>query len=252
MTTASVPASRSSAAGAATAVGGSSRRQPGRPGWRAYLPGAAGAAYLAAWAAGLAVWPVNLPLNATAAQTTASYAAHPEGAVTQYLLAEGLAGLLLGIVLGCTLLTQTRGLAQARGRAVARVKVAALLGAGAVAISLTQCVLGLILTGAADAHDLTRVGDLSSLVNQLDGAKMLALAGAGACLATAGGPGRALPRWLRATALPLVISLIASGYAYLALSQALAWTAYVSGTLLLVWVTGLGIALTVRQRQIGG
>ena len=122
----------------------------------------------------------------------------------------------------------------------------------AAAISITQCVLGLILTGAADAHDVTRVGDLSSLVNQLDGAKMLALAAAAACLATVGGPGRALPRWLRATALPLGFSLIASGYAYLALSQALAWTAYVSGTLLLVWVTGLGIALTVRQRRNGG
>jgi hypothetical protein len=80
---------------------------------------------------------------------------------------------------------------------------------------------------------------------------MLALAGTAACLATLGGPGRALPRWLRATALPLAVALIASGYAYLALSQALAWTAYVSGALLLVWVTGLGIALTVRQRRSG-
>ncbi len=119
-------------------------------------------------------------------------------------------------------------------------------------ISLTQCVIGLVLTGAATAHDVTRCGDLSNLVNQLDGAKMLALAGAAACLATLGVPGQALPRWLRVTALPLAVALVASGYAYLTLSQALAWTAYVSGTLLLVWVTGLGIALTVRQRQHGG
>ena len=243
MTTASVSASRSSAAGAA--AGARPRRQPGRPGWRAYLPGAAGVAYLAAWAAGLAVWPVNLPLDATAAQTTASYAAHPAGAVTQYLLAEGLAGLLLGTVLGFALLTR------ARGRAAPRVKAAAVLGAGAVALSLTQCVLGLILTGAATAHDVARSGDLSNLVNQLDGGKMLALAGAAACLATLGGPGQALPRWLRATALPLGVALVASGYAYLALSQPLAWTAYVSGTLLLVWVTGLGIALTVQRRRHG-
>ena len=74
-----------------------------------------------------------------------------------------------------------------------QVKAAALLGAGAVAISLTQCVIGLVLTGAATAHDVTRCADLSNMVNQLDGGKMLALAGAAACLATLGGPGRALP-----------------------------------------------------------
>jgi hypothetical protein len=248
MTTAPVPVPSSSAAAPATPTAGGARpRRPGgRAGWRAYLPGAAGAAYLAAWVAGLAAWPVNLPLNATAARTAASYAAHPAEAATQYLLAEGLAGLLLGAVLGFALLPR------ARGHATPRIKAAALLGAAAVVISLAQCVIGLILTGAATAHDVTRCGDLSNLVNQLDGVKMLALAGTAACLATRRGPGQALPRWLRATALPLGAALIASGYAYLALSQALAWTAYVSGTLLLVWVTGLGIALTVRRRQPGG
>jgi hypothetical protein len=247
MTTSSVPASRSVAAAAATATapGARLKQSAGRPSWRAYLPGAAGAAYLVAWVAGLAAWPVNLPLNATAAQTAASYAAHPAEAATQYLLAEGLAGLLLGIVLGCALLTR------ARGHAPLRVKAAALLGAGAVAISLTQCAIGLVLTSAATARDVTRCGDLSNLVNQLDGGKMLALAGTAACLATLSGPGQALPRWLRATVLPLAVALFASGYAYLALSQALAWTAYVSGTLLLIWVTGLGVALTVRQRRHG-
>lgn len=50
------------------------------------------------------------------------------------------------------------------------------------------------------------------------------------------------------TAAPLAIALVASGYAYLALSQPLSWTAYVFGTLLLLWVTGLGIALTVRAK----
>jgi hypothetical protein len=149
-------------------------------------------------------------------------------------------------VLGCALLTR------ARGHGALRVKAAVLLGAAAVAVSLTQCVIGLVLTSAATAHDVTRCGDLSNLVNQLDGGKMLALSGTAACLATLGGHGRALPRWLRATTLPLAVALFASGYAYLALSQGLAWTAYASGTLLLIWVTGLGIALTVRQRRHGG
>jgi hypothetical protein len=50
------------------------------------------------------------------------------------------------------------------------------------------------------------------------------------------------------TAWLLALALAASGYAYLTLTNALAWTAFVSGVLLRVWVTGTGIALTVRRR----
>jgi hypothetical protein len=242
MTTASVPAPRSGAAVAATAAArGASRRSAGSAGWRGYLPGGAGGAYVAAWAAGLAAWPANLPLNATAAQTAASYAGHPAQATVQYLLVEGLAGVLLGIVLGCAVR------AQAAGPAWARARGAAVLGAIAVAVSLAQCVIGLALVAAATGHDVARCGDLSDLVNRLDGVKMLALATAGACLAAISRPAPALPRWLRAVTVPFGIALIASGYAYLTLSQALAWTTYVSGPLLLLWVAGLGITLTGRR-----
>ena len=75
---------------------------------------------------------------------------------------------------------------------------------------------------------------------------MLALAAAAAWLAVGAA---ALPRWLRALAVPLGLALIASGWAYLTLSNALAWTAYVSGPVLLLWVAGAGIALTVRWRR---
>jgi hypothetical protein len=217
--------------------------------WRTYLPGAAGVAYLAAWIAGLAVWPVNLALNATAAQTVASYAAHPAGAVTQYLLAEGLAGLLLAPVLGSALFPRLGARTGKRTWSRAAVTAAG-FGAVAVAVSLTQCVLGLILTSAATGHDVATSGDLSSLVNQLDGVKMLALAVTAVSLAAVKSPGRALPRWLRVTALLLAVALAASGYAYLTLTNALAWTAFVSGLLLLLWVTGTGIALTVRRRTL--
>jgi hypothetical protein len=224
------------------------RNAPARPtvsgaAWHAYLPAAVSAAYLAAWIAGLAAWPVNLPLNATAAQTTASYAAYPAEAATQYLLVEGLAGLLLGTVLACALLPRFRAPANRRVTATA-----AVLGAIAVATSVTQCVIGLILTSAAVGHDIITSGNLSNLVNQLDGVKMLTLAATAACLAIPAKPSPPLPRWLRVTALPLGLALAASGYAYLTLSNALAWTAYVSGLLLLLWVAGTGIALTARHR----
>jgi hypothetical protein len=223
--------------------------QPARPasrtGWAAYLPGVAGAGYLVAWVAGLAAWPNNLPLNATAGQTAAAYAAHPAQAAVQYLLVEGLAGLLLGVVLGCALLPRLRGGVRLPAAA------AALLAVAALGTSLAQCVLGLVLTGAADAGDVSRCGELASLVNRLDGVKMLAIAAVALLLAAPARPASALPRWLRALAVPLAAALAASGYAYLTLSQPLAWTAYVSGTLLLLWVTGLGIALAVSRRSGG-
>jgi hypothetical protein len=254
MTTASVPPPRSGAVVAATAATEGTRSwQAGGARWRAYLPGGAGLAYLAAWVAGLAAWPSNLPLNAAAAQTAASYAAQPAQAAVQYLLVEGLAGVLLGIVLWRAVHSVVRGQAGARargampGRAGSPARSAAVFGAVAVAVSLAQCVIGLFLVGAATGHDVTRCGDLSDLVNRLDGVKMIALAGTGACLAAIGGPAPAVPRWLRAVTVPFGIALVASGYAYLTLSQSLAWTAYVSGLLLLLWVTGLGVTLTRRR-----
>ena len=216
----------------------------GRVAWRTYLPGAAGVAYLATWIIGLAVWPVNLALNATAAQAAASHAAHPAAAITPYLLVEGLAGLLLGAVLASALRPRLR--IRAGRRAVA---TAAVLGIIAVVTSLIQCVVGLALTSAAHGGDIAASGDLFRWLNQLDGVKMLALALAAIALAAIGGQALALPRWLRVTSVVLAVALAASGYAYLALDNALGWTAFVSGILLLLWVTATGIARTVRQRN---
>jgi hypothetical protein len=208
--------------------------------WR-YLPAAAGAAYLAAWAAGLAAWPSNLALNATSAQVTAAYRAHPGGAVAQYLLAEGLAGLLLAVVLGCALLP----LAQRRLAARAGARPAVALAAAAVVISLAQCVLGLVLVAAATSADVARAGGLSALENRLDGVKMLALAGVAAYLAvTARATARPRPGWLRATALLAAVALASSAVAYLLLASALAWTVYLSGPLLLLWIAATGTWLT--------
>ena len=228
----------------ASATASSARGAPaGRPAWR-YIPAAAGVAYLAAWVTGLSVWPVNLALNATASQEAASHAAHPAEAAAQYLLAEGLAALLLAVVLASALLPRLRGRA---GRRVTT--SAAIFGAVAVTVSLTQCVIGLVLTAAAADHHVTTSGELFRLLNRLDGVKMLALAITALCLAAAQRPSPARPRWLRVTAVLLALALAASGYAYLTLTNSLAWTAYVSGVLLIVWVTGTGIALTARQHR---
>ena len=155
-----------------------------RPRSRWYLlPAYAGITYVVAWAAGLAVWPQNLPLNAPPAQVAASYAAHPAAAVTQYLLVEGLAGLLFGVVLAFALVS-------AGERPAVRNRLVAAIALAAVIISLVQAVLGMFLTAAATQHDIATAGNLSDLVNRLDGAKMLALAAVAAYLAARGTVGR--------------------------------------------------------------
>ena len=207
---------------------------------RARLPGAVGIAYVVTWVVGLAVWPVNLALNATAAQVAASHRAHPAEATVQYLLIEGLAALLFGFVLACVLR------ANRDRRSSRQIAGPAVLSAVAVIASLTQCVLGLLVTAAATGGHVATSGSLFELLNRLDGVKMLALAVAIAWLAATR---PALPRWLRRAAVPVALALITSGCAYVTLTNGLAWTAFVSGPLLLLWVASAGIALTVAARR---
>ena len=76
-------------------------------------------------------------------------------------------------------------------------------------------------------------------MNRLDGAKMFALAALGLRRRRVG----VLPRWLRYTGIALAIAMASSGVPYLSLLQGGAVLAYVSGPLLLLFITGTGIAL---------
>lgn len=201
------------------------------------LPAWAGIGYVAVWAAGLAAWPVNLALNATNAQVAASYRAHQAGAASQYLLAEGVAGLLLGVVLAAALIA-------GRDRGRARAWPAAAAAGAAVAISLLQAVIGMFLIAAAAHRDIALAGGLSDLVNRLDGVKMFALAAVAAYLAARRSWDRRPPGWLRAVAALAAAALAVSGLAYLLLASSLAWTVYISGPLLLLWIAATGIWLT--------
>lgn len=207
------------------------------PRWLRLLPGWAGFCYVAAWAAGLAAWPVNLALNATNAQVAASYRAHPTGAAAQFLLAEGLAGLLLGVVLAAALMSN-------RDRNLPRPWPAAAVAACAVVISLLQAGLGRFLIAAATHHDAARAGGLSDVVNRLDGVKMLALAAVAAYLSARRTWDHRPPAWLRAVAALTAVALAVSGLGYLLLANSLAWAVYVAGPLLLLWVAATGIWLT--------
>lgn len=214
-----------------------------------YLPAAAGAGYLAAWVAGLAAWPSNLALNAAASQVATSHRDHAAQAVVQYLLVEGLAGILLGAVLAVAVSTM-RG-----GRLAVWARPAAVLGGIAAVISVTQSVLGVLLTSASAHHEVGRAGDLFIAVNRLDGVKMLALSLTAAYLAVRLAPGRPAPRWLRVLAVLAAVPLAVSGVTYLFLLNGLSGTVYLSGPLLLAWITGTGIWLSTsgrRPARVGG
>lgn len=205
-------------------------------------PAVAGIAYIAAWAAGLAVWPSNLDVAASGAQVVAVYTAHRVVAIIQYLLVEGLAAVALaGVVMA---LGQA-----ARRRGAGRLGLATVIfGTGAVILSLVQCVLGLVLADSAvPDSDAGRAAVLFDLISRMDGVKMFALA----IMAVAGiGLVRAgiLPRWLGYAGVLLTAALIVSGTGYLLLSSRLATGAFVSLPFLLVWVTGAGIAIGRTSR----
>jgi hypothetical protein len=114
----------------------------------------------------------------------------------------------------------------------------------AVLLSVAQSVLGLVLVAAANHLDVTRSGVLFDVFNRMDGVKMLALAGVAAYATTSRGGGLPpLPRRLRAVAGLTAIALVLSGGTYLLLAGSAAWTVYLSGPLLLLWITATGVWL---------
>ena len=206
-------------------------------------PAVAGIGYSTAWVLGLAVWPSNLDVAASNVKVLATYRAHEGAALTQYVLVEGVAAIALAVVV--IALGQAACRRGARGLGLAAV----VAGLSAVALSLVECALGLLLarSPAADG-DTDRAGRLFDLINRIDGLKMVALA----VLAVAGVGlvrGALLPRWLGYIAALLAVALIASGAGYLLLDTTLTQAVFVSGPLLLVLVTGSGIAVSRTHRS---
>jgi hypothetical protein len=202
------------------------------------VPAVAGLTYLVAWLAGLAVWPSNLDVAASGGQVVAAYSGHRAVAMTQSLLVHGVAGVALAVVV-LALGQAARG---RDGGPLAGATVVA--GVGAAAVSLLQCALGLLLAGwAVPDGDAGRAGALFAAVNRLDGVKMLALAALAAGGAALARRTRLLPAWLGWLGAVLAVALVVSGIGYLLLRSGLAPAAFVSGPLLLVWVTAVGLWL---------
>jgi hypothetical protein len=185
---------------------------------------AAGIGYLAAWVIGLSVWPSNPSVTSTGPQVLAALAGHTGVAVAQYAATEGIAGLALAVVVSTL-------------RRPARIS-----GYAAVAISLAQAALGIHLAAfVGPAHQAATAHTVFALLNRLDGVKMLLLA-ATALLTCVPALRAGRARWIDWTGLALAVAITVSGVGYLLLSTALAPVAYVSGVLLLVWVTATALS----------
>jgi hypothetical protein len=194
------------------------------------VTGVTGIAYTLSWLAGLAVAAPSPKLTASGASITAALAGHQAAVALQFGLTEGLPAVGLAVI--------SIALARAarHAGAAAHARIAVIAGLAAALISLVQFVLGVVLAWTANSGPAHL---LYEAVNRLDGVKMLALA----IFALAGATSGALPRWLRYTGITLAIAITASAVAYLLLLPGLAALAYVSGPLLLLFITGTGITL---------
>ena len=100
-----------------------------------------------------------------------------------------------------------------------------------------------LATALASPARVSAADDVFDAINRLDGVKMFLLA---ALIGTAALAHRELgtPSWLRVVSLLAVLALLVSGVGYLVLNDLLANAAFVSGPLLLLWVSATGLALS--------
>lgn len=204
---------------------------------RSRVPAIVGVAYAGSWIVGLSIWPNNLKASANGAEVLAAFTGHRIPSFLNYAFTEGLPAAGLGVVGLALAMAARRAGEPRRAYAVATAAVTAAL------ISVTQFVLGALLTlHAVPSGDASSAYTLFETVNRLDGVKMFALAVLALAAARVGS------RWLRFTAYALAVTIIGSGVGYLFLVTALTNLAFVSGPLLLLWITGSGIAQSRTTR----
>jgi hypothetical protein len=166
-------------------------------------------------------------MTAPGASIVAALAGHGGPVAANYVLTEGLPA--FGLVVVSAFLARALRMPGTQ-RLASTIRA---LGLAAAAISLTQCVLGIALARTSSPGTARELFDL---VNQLDGVKMLALAGIAGATAFASG----LPGWLRYLSASLAILITGSGVAYLLMLSSIAWLAYPAGILLLAFIPAAG------------
>jgi hypothetical protein len=204
-------------------------------------PVIAGLIYVAAWIAGLLIWPSSPGPSAAAGRVVDDLGAHPALGAAQFVFVEGVAAIALAYVL----VALARSGAHAGATRASRLLVTT--GLAACAISVSQAVLGVVLaTALASRAHIGAAGAVFDLINRLDGAKMLLLA---ATIAAAVPARRSLgaPRWFVGLDVAAVLALVASGIGYVTHTGGLSNGTALSLPLLLAWAATSSVT-TARAR----
>lgn len=202
--------------------------------------------YSAAWIVGLLLASSSTDVTSTGSTIVRQDAPQAAALTVQFLLTEGVAALALLVVV--------IGFWRATARGGAR-DVGFIAGLAAVAISLSQTVLGVCLIGIAVRRaDGALASSLTVTLNELDGVKMLLLAVTAFAVSVAQVRRQVwLPLWLLPIGVATGVALVASAIGYLTGINALTVAAWVSLPLLLIFVTALGLCVRpVSQRAVTG
>lgn len=221
------------------------RSAPGRNRAVARVSVLAGAGYMIAWLTSQLVGAPNPSIAATGAQVVASFAGHGGPAMAMFVLAEGVAAIALAVI--GVVVTRPALHKEASPGARMAGQLAAGFAIAAAAISWVELGLGtwLFAVLVPDRRSGT-AGAAWHFVNRLDGAKMFLLAVMAAALSAVAMTTPLLPRWLAPTGLVLAASLVVSGLGWVLLAPGLGGAVYVSGILLVAFVTCCGVIFGLR------
>jgi hypothetical protein len=204
------------------------------------LPAIAGIGYTVAWVASLATGAPSPSVAASGGQVVAAFAGHSWSTMAMFVLAEGIAAVALAVVV---LAAARAALRQGARRAGL---TAAGFGLAAAVVSWAELAMGAWLVfGPVASRRAATAGALYSALYRVDGVKMILLAAMAVALAALSMTSAVLPRWLAPLGFVLAASLVASGLGWVLLAPGLASSVYVSGVLLLAFVTATGVMLGI-------
>jgi hypothetical protein len=206
------------------------------------LSALAGTGYAAAWIISLPVGAPNPSVAASGSQVVAAFAGRSGPALAMFALAEGVAAIALVAVM-----TAAARAARRSGQPRAGLAAAA-FGIAAAAVSWAQLALGTwLISGLVPNRRTATAGAIYHAITRMDGAKMFLLAAMALAVSQLARRSPILPRWLAPLGALLAAAVVTSGLGYLLLTPGLASAVYVSGVLLLIFVSATGIALRSRN-----
>ena len=220
--------------------------QADRPGRRmaVSLSALAGIGYGAAWIISVSVGGPNPSVAVSGSQVVAAFAGRSGPGLAMFALAEGVAAIALVAVM-----TAAARAARRCGQARAGLAAAA-FGIAVAAVSWAELALGTwLISGLVPGRRTATAGAIYHAITRMDGAKMFLLGAMALAISQLARRSPMLPRWLAPLGALLAAALVTSGLGYLLLTPGLASAVYVSGVLLLIFVSATGIAL--RSRDVG-